>query len=509
MNQASSELKPPPSGVSVWPRHPVLYEISTWVWLSDLSKKYGKAINLSSVPSVEWDAIAAYGFDAVWFMGVWERSSACIAISNRNEGLLENFHRCLPDFRPEDNVGSPYSVRQYEVDPHFGGRDALATARAELSKRGMNLILDFVPNHVAPDHPWASQHPEYFIQGNGDEAKKFPSSFIETGGSVYALGRDPYFPPWPDVIQSNAFNADLRKAVIETLSGIARCCDGVRCDMAMLTLNSIFERTWGDRAGPPPKTEYWLDVIRAVKATHPGFLFIAEAYWDLEWQLQQLGFDFCYDKKLYDRLEHGSAESVRLHLCADLAYQDKLLRFIENHDEPRSAATFPPARLRPVALTIATLPGMKLFYEGQFDGRKVNPPVFMSRRPDESVDRDLQEFYRKLLDAINEPVFREGQWGLCEITGWPDNATFRNLVAWNWSKDEERHLIVVNLSDGSAQGQVHIPWPELRGGKWQLIDHLSGAVYERDGDQMLSPGLYVELQPWSYHFFRFVRLGEK
>ena len=128
-----------------------------------------------------------------------------------------------------------------------------------------------------------------------------------------------------------------------------------------------------------PKTEYWGEVISATKKAHPDFLFIAEAYWDLEWELQQAGFDFCYDKKLYDRLVHDNAESVRLHLCADLAYQEKLLRFIENHDEPRAAATFSPAKERAAAVTMATLPGARLFHEGQFEGRKVRLPVFLAQ----------------------------------------------------------------------------------------------------------------------------------
>ena len=159
-----------PAAVSAWDPYPTLYEINTWVWLSDLSQKYGRVVNLASVPSAEWDAIAAYGFDAVWFMGVWERSPAGIAIANQNKGLLDDFRRALPDFRPEDNVGSPYCVRRYVVDQHLGGPEGLAIARQELSKRGMNLILDFVPNHVAPDHPWVAEHPEYFIRGNADDA---------------------------------------------------------------------------------------------------------------------------------------------------------------------------------------------------------------------------------------------------------------------------------------------------------------------------------------------------
>ena len=276
--------------------------------------------------------------------------------------------------------------------------------------------------------------------------------------------------------------------------------------MAMLFLNAIFEGTWGGRVGLRPSMEYWVDVISAIKSKHPGFLFIAEAYWDLEWELQQRGFDFCYDKKLYDRLEHSNAEDIRLHLCADIAYQGKLLRFIENHDEPRAAAAFSTARQRAAALTMATLPGMKLFHEGQFEGRKVRPPVFMGRRPDEPVDEDVHRFYGTLLEAVNRKAFREGQWNLCERSGWPDNASFQNLLAWSWVDHDERYLIVVNLSDCPVQTLVQVRWADAGRNNWQLIDLFSGAIYERDGDEMLSSGLYVELAPWNYHFFQCLRM---
>ena len=160
--------------MSKWPKYPTIYEINTWVWLSEISEKSGTSTDLSSVPSADWDAIAAYGFDAVWLMGVWERSPAGIAIANRNESLLNDFRRALPDFRPQDNVGSPYCVRRYVVDKHLGGPNGLAVARQQLAKRGMRLILDFVPNHVAPDHPWVVEHPEYFIRGNTDGCQERP-----------------------------------------------------------------------------------------------------------------------------------------------------------------------------------------------------------------------------------------------------------------------------------------------------------------------------------------------
>lgn len=228
-----------------WPRRPVIYEINTWVWLYELSRKHGKPVTLATVPDAEWDGLGAYGFDAVWFMGVWERSPGGIAISMKNAGQLADFRRALPDFSPEDNVGSPYCVRRYVVDAQLGGPEGLAAARKKLAARGLRLILDFVPNHVAPDHPWVNEHPEYFIQGTDDDAARQPDAFVRLEGKVLACGRDPYFPAWSDVLQLNAFDAGLRKAAVDTVNSIADQCDGMRCDMAMLLMNPIFERTWG------------------------------------------------------------------------------------------------------------------------------------------------------------------------------------------------------------------------------------------------------------------------
>jgi glycosidase len=491
-----------------WPKHPVIYEINTWVWLQELGQEYKSPVTLAKVPREKWDSIADLKVDAVWLMGVWERSPAGIAIANRNKGLLQDFRRALSNFRIEDNVGSPYCVRQYVVDQRLGGRKGLAIARKELAKRGLKLVLDFVPNHVAPDHPWVSAHPDYFVQGSTDDVRNDPASFIEMEGKVFACGRDPYFPAWPDVLQLNAFQPGLRQAVIETLSDIAGQCDGVRCDMAMLLINSIFERTWGNRAGQRPATEYWVDVISTVKNAHPNFLFMAEAYWDLEWELQQQGFDYCYDKRLYDRLEHDTAESVRLHLCADLAYQEKLVRFIENHDEPRALSVFSPQRERAAAVTIATIPGAKLFHEGQFEGRKIRLPVFLGRRPVEPVDTDLRTFYQTLLKADSLKKLQNGHWQLCERAGWPDNTSYQNLVAWCRRGAGEHHLIVVNLSDSVAQGLVRLPWDGLRGRRWQVTDLFTGQTYERSGDEMCTPGLYVDLPPWGFHILtRWVQMG--
>jgi glycosidase len=480
--------------------YPLIYEINTWVWLGELSRREGAPIDLASVPGSEWDAVAALGFDAVWLMGVWERSPAGISIALANASLVEGFRRALPDFQTPDVVGSPYCIRDYTVAAPLGGPSGLAAARAALAERGVRLLLDFVPNHVAPDHQWTQAHPEYFVRGSDEDLARDPASFLRVGGSVLANGRDPYFAAWPDVVQLNAFSPVLRAAAIETLTSIAAQCDGVRCDMAMLMMNSTFERTWGERAGPRPDADYWPSVIPAVKRAQPGFVFLAEAYWDLEWALQQQGFDYCYDKRLYDRLVHDDSEAVRGHLTADISYQQRLLRFIENHDEPRAAAAFPRERARAAAVTALTQTGARLVHEGQLDGRSVQLPVFLGRRPDEQPDLDLRAFYERLLTALGDRVFRDGDWQLGGQSGWDGNETWPNLVAWGWRGGDARKLIVVNLGDAPASGHVSLPWDELRERAWQLDDAAGGERYERSGDD-LRDGLYVSLEPWGWHFF--------
>lgn len=482
---------------------PIIYEINTRPWLAELSARYHTPITLGSVPPQEWDALGALHVDAVWFMGVWQRSPAGIAVSNANPALQAEFGRALPDYALPDNVGSAYCIRAYEVDVHLGGPEGLAQARKELAARGLRLILDFVPNHVAPDHKWLREHPEYLIRGTAEDLARASHEFIQVNGNVIANGRDPYFAPWQDVAQLNAFDPGLRAAAIATVNSIASQCDGMRCDMAMLLLNDIFARTWGERAGAIPATEYWRELIPAVKAKHPDVIFIAEAYWGLEYELMQNGFDYCYDKRLYDRLEHENAASVRGHLLASIEYQDHLVRFIENHDEPRAAATFEPLQERAAAVIVLTLPGAKLVYDGQLEGRKIKLPVFLGRRASEPKDYQLDLFYRALLKAIDTELFHNGVWQLCECTGWSDNASFENIVAWTWQRDGERALIVVNYSARRSQAMVHLGGDDLRGKVWRLADSLNGDGFIRDGNQLCTEGLFVDLDAWRFHLLKF------
>jgi len=368
------------------PRHPSLYQLNTRARLHELSVELGRPATLDDLPDASLDRFAADGFDWVWLLGVWQTGEAGRQVSLGQPEWQHEYRELLPDFTPADVCGSPFAIREYVVSQDFGGAPALASLRARLAQRGVKLMLDLVGNHTALDHPWAREHPEFYVHGSEDDLAREPQNYrrIDTlrDPRVLAHGRDPYFPGWPDTLQLNYRHQGLREAMLKELEAIADQCDGVRCDMAMLMMNDIFDRTWGDRAGPRPDEDYWPTVIAAVKAAHPGFVFLAEAYWDLEWALQQQGFDHCYDKRLYDRLVHDGAEQVHGHLTAETAYQDRLVRFIENHDEPRAAATFPPEKARAAAVTTLTQTGARLVHEGQLEGRKVQLPVFLSRRPD-------------------------------------------------------------------------------------------------------------------------------
>jgi len=482
--------------------HPLIYQINTRVWLTDLAKSLGRPATLDDIPDAELDRLAKMGFDWVWFLSVWQTGSAGQRVSRTNHEWRKEFEETLPDLCEADIAGSGFAITGYTVPPDLGGEAALARLRERLRKRGVNLLLDFVPNHTGLDHPWVEAHPEYYISGTELDLARAPQNYTRArrkgGDRLLAHGRDPYFPGWPDTLQLNYGNPATQDAMVGELLRIAGQCDGVRCDMAMLVLPDVFERTWGLQA-----EQFWPKATQRVRQQSPGFVFMAEVYWDLEWSLQQQGFDYTYDKRLYDRLREGRARPVRDHLRADPDYQNKMVRFLENHDEPRATTTFAPGMHEAAAIITFLSTGMRFFHQGQFEGRRKRISPHLVRAPKEPSDETLQKFYDRLLSVLRQPIVREGQWQLLDCApAWDGNETWDDFLLFAWQGlGGEKMLIVVNYAPHLSQCYLTLPFPEIKNHSIQLKDSFSSACYIREGNELLERGLYLDLQPWSYHVF--------
>ncbi len=493
-------------------KHPVLYEVNINVLMRECSESAGKTLTLGDLPDALIDEWASLGFDAIWLMGVWTRSEISRDIARTDAGLQEEYLAALPDFRLEDVTGSPYAVRSYRVAPEFGGNAALRRLRTRLARRGMGLVLDFVANHTARDCAWVRLHPEWYINGHAGDERERTSIFFRTdtdwGERVIAHGRDPMFPGWTDTAQLNHRSQVARTAIIKELERVSALCDGVRCDMAMLLLNDVFQRSWHDylqvAPGDEATREFWEEAIGRVHALHPEFLFLAESYWNREWDLQQLGFQYTYDKTLYDRLLHEGASSVHDHLKAELTYQSRSIRFLENHDEQRAARMLPSEAWRFAAAVVTfTVPGMVLVHEGQMDGRLVRVPAQLHRRPEEPLNPRCSAFYRELLSAINNPVMHHGEWRLLDCrAAWHDNYTWNNFLVFWWSRPSEgARMVVVNYAPQTGQCYVEVPLDSADGGLIEFRDLMGPAIYVRDRGGLQSRGIYFDLPGYGIHFF--------
>jgi hypothetical protein len=478
--------------------HPHMIEIPAWAWLEELSSTQGKELTLGQVPDAEWDRLRELGFDLVWLMGVWKRSPLARYQFRCDSRRFAEYDRGLPGWKLADIAGSPYAVQDYRPDPRIGNWREIDGVRRKLRERGMGLILDFVPNHTAMDHGWVHSHPEYYVTATECDFRKEPERYFLREGKdalqIFAHGREPFSPPWSDSAQLNHFHSGARQAMIQTIGELARHADGLRCDMAMLSLNDIFARTWqGAVSEPALAEEFWQEAIAAA----PQLIWLAEVYWDREAELQKLGFHFTYDKRFYDFLRDGSGFAARRHLEGDFASQGKMARFLENHDEQRAAAVFCPGRLQAAATIAATAPGMRFYFHGQTDGRKLHQPIEMRRAADEPIDASVQSLYGRLLRLSNAPVFHSGEWKLLE-PAWAADPTHENLVVYEWRNDGDWKLVAANPTGGVAQGRVALN--AERSASYVLSDELNDAEYSRSGDD-LTGGLYIRLEPGRAHLF--------
>jgi glycosidase len=482
--------------------HPHLYEINTWSWLERMSAQLGRTIQLEDVPDTTWDGIAERGFNIVWLMGVWRRSPESRRIMLEDPANFPQFDHALPGWRASDVIASPYAIAAYVPDARIGTWDSIDRVRNKLHARGIALFLDFVGNHTALDHPWIREHSEYYVHATQQQFESNPSFYYPVQNSqatrFIALAKDPYYPPWKDVAQLNHFHPATRAAQLHELRTIANHCDGVRCDMAMLLLNDIFARGWNHLLADavPPKDEFWYEVKQSV----PDLTLLAEAYWGTEQKLFELGFNFSYDKSLYDAVRDVNPQQVRDRLNSLPQYRNNFARFMENHDEPRRPEIFPNDRLAAQGTLMGTLPGMRFYYQGELEGRAIRLPITLRIAADEPIDPVSVAFFQKILDITNQNVFHEGHWQLLEVLPEGDTPP-DGLIVYEWRSQKAWKVIAINLSGSISQGRVRWNEKVFPSAHYTFYDELNAVTYARDGNELENIGLFVRRDPFQAHLF--------
>jgi hypothetical protein len=476
--------------------HPLVYEIHTRCWLRELADRLGRPLTLAEVPEVEMDQWQRWGFTHIWLMGVWSIGPEVRAFSRRRLARRRQ-QEGMPDLQADDIHGSPYAIAGYAVDAALGGGAALASFRQRLAARGLRLLLDFIPNHTGFDHPWVWSRPDLYLCAPDRREGTFEVQ-TDAGRLWMAHGKDPFFPAWVDTAQLDFRNPATRAAMAGQLQSVAALCDGVRCDMAMLVLNKVFGQTWADFPAPHPhpETEFWSEAIRAVKAVRPDFLLLAEAYWDMETRLLDLGFDYAYDKRVTDYLTSRNPAALQRHLLAWPARRlEALAHFLENHDEPRIASRLSPAEHRAAALLVLGLPGLRLLHEGQLAGAVRRANIHLARRAVEPPQTEIVRLYEHLLAALARAGVGQGEVTLLPPEpAWDGNPTAQNFVVIRWpSPAPSFALVVVNLAPHPGQCRVRLGSGIRATARWRLEDLLGSDCFQCESGQVAERGLYLDL----------------
>lgn len=427
--------------------NPHILEINTRLWLKRLETKHGQQFTLDTVPVSYWQDYKALGFDAIWLLGVWKTGFKSKEIAQNFPDINESIAKVYPQYSREDIAASPFSIYDYSVADDLGGDDGILKLKETLNGLGISLLLDYVGNHLAVDHPKTISNPDFFINtGTNEPPEDKKSWFFKTENGVYiAHGKDPYFPSWTDTSQLNYFNPDARRYMLDCLKQVAALCDGVRCDMAMLSLNKVHSDIWGQFLGgyPAPQDEFWKEAVSQIREIKPDFVFIAEVYWGLEWEIQEMGFDYTYDKILYDRLRYSTAENIKGHLTAEHLYQKRSIRFIANHDEEVAIKAFGREKSFAAAALISTISGARMYHLFQLCGRKAQMPIqYMADPFDE--DDSVFDFYKRLLTEVNAPAYHGGQWALKDVDSADNNGEFKNVLCWVWTQSNTHKMVIIN-----------------------------------------------------------------
>jgi glycosidase len=491
------------SADTAWMPTTVLIAKSTYVWLAQLSKQYGRHIaRLDEIPDEELATLARRGLNSLWLIGVWERSRASKTIKQ----LCGN----------SDAVASAYSLFDYRIAEDLGGEAAYINLRDRAYRHGVRLASDMVPNHMGIDSPWVVEHPDWFISrpespypaysfegpdlsGDGRVEIKIEDHYFEqtdaavvfrrrdraSGETRYIYhGNDGTSFPWNDTAQLDYLNPAVREQVIQTILHVARLFPVIRFDAAMTLAKRHFHRLWfpgpGSSGAIPSRAEYgmsqaefnqhmphefWREVVDRVAAEVPGTLLLAEAFWLMEgYFVRTLGMHRVYNSAFMNMMRDEENAKYRSVIKNTLEFDPDIMKryvnFMSNPDERTAIDQFGKGdKCFGVAVMMATLPGLPMFGHGQIEGFTEKYGMEYQRpRYDETPDQWLVERHEREIAPLlhRRWLFAESSnfllYDLFEASGSVDE----NVFAYSNRNGGERALVVFNNRYGTAHGTIHL-----------------------------------------------------
>jgi len=531
----------------------VLMAKSTYVWLDQLSRKYGRAIRtLDGIPDEELDQLHEWGFTGLWLIGLWERSHA----SQRIKQLQGN----------PDAVASAYSLMDYRIADDLGGEAAWRHLRDRAWARGIRLASDMVPNHMGIDSNWVTEHPEYFIQradppypayswtgpnlstdervgiyledhytDASDAAVVFKRVDRWSGTTRYIYhGNDGTSFPWNDTAQLDYLQAEVREAVIKTIIEVARRFPVIRFDAAMVLARKHVQRLWyplpGSGGAIPSRAEssmtqaafdaampaeFWREVVDRVAVEAPDTLLLAEAFWLLEgYFVRTLGMHRVYNSAfmhmLRDEDNAGYRNVIRETVSFDTRILGRYVNFMNNPDEPTAVDQFGSGdKYVGVATLLATLPGLPMFGHGQVEGfgEKYGMEfrrAMLDEQPDPSlVARHEREIFPLLRERWRFAAADEFQM-LDAVRG--DASVDEDVYAYTNAVRGARSLVVVRNKFTEGRVRVTGAGPALDlpddTAAWLVLRDLrTGLEYLRNCHEIHARGLELDLRAYQSHVF--------
>jgi hypothetical protein len=492
----------------------LIYEVDIRELFYRFKSNISSIKNLNHIPDTFFTELKRIGVKYIWLIGIYEQSKTGKKLAFELQELHSKYMECLSDWTKKDIAASPYAIKKYEIAREFGGIKAYRIFRKKLKEKfDIGIILDFIPNHVALDNSIVEKHPEYFIRVNEpippERSKNYFKKTTETGNIFLAHGKDPFSPVWKDTLQLDYRSKAVQKYMTKEVVKLSELCDGLRCDMSMLILSEVFNSNWKDYPLPsdivPSGKEFWCDAISTVRNLNPKFLFIAEVYWDKEKIMLDLGFDYVYDKKLYDCLTQYNCPRLREYIQHTFSFEKGRLVFLENHDEQRAASILPREKYYACAVLNYSLPSVKLLHEGQLEGRKIPHALQLLRIQPEKINVEIYQFYRTLFDVIHKSAIKNGYFrALNPLPAWERSPSYQNFIIYFYENDKlEKDLVVVNFSGYQSQCRVKIESFDLIGHEFIIEDRLSDQKYQRSGNEMFYDGLFLELMPYQAQIFQF------